>query len=185
MDNIYKKEFSDLLRKVRRYSPKCDNGLLHSAFDFSLQAHKDQVRKSGEPYFIHCLEVAKILAELRMDSTTIAGGFLHDVVEDTGYNLDDVHEKFGAEVSLLVDGVTKISELRFESRAERQAENFRKMIVSMVKDIRVILIKFADRLHNMRTLEHLSKHKRELFLVNVIHNLERYREEQYPSDSPF
>lgn len=167
MESSYKKEFSDLLRKVRRYSPKCDNSLLHSAFDFSFQAHKDQMRKSGEPYFVHCLEVAKILAELRMDSTTIAGGFLHDVVEDTDYNIEDVHEKFGTEISLLVDGVTKISELRFESRAERQAENFRKMIVSMVKDIRVILIKFADRLHNMRTIEHLPKQKRERIAVET------------------
>ncbi|MCG8604072.1 RelA/SpoT family protein, partial [bacterium] len=167
MENGFKKELSDLVRRVRRYSPKCNSTLVQEAFAFGYAAHKDQLRKSGKPYFEHCVEVAKILSDLKMDSTTIAGGLLHDVVEDTGYNIGDVEEKFGPEISILVDGVTKISELRFESLEERQAENFRKMIISMVKDIRVILIKFADRLHNMRTLEHLPKKKQERIAIET------------------
>jgi GTP pyrophosphokinase len=167
MENGFKKELSELVRRVRRYSPKCNSALVQEAFAFGYAAHKDQLRKSGEPYFEHCVEVAKILSDLRMDSTTIAGGLLHDVVEDTGYNIGDVEDKFGPEISILVDGVTKISELRFESLEERQAENFRKMIISMVKDIRVILIKFADRLHNMRTLEHLPKTKQERIAIET------------------
>lgn len=159
--NGYKKTFDGLLRKIKRYSPKANTDMLLYAFEFSLEAHKDQLRKSGEPYFVHCLEVAKILTELKLDSTTIAGGLLHDVAEDTGVSIVEVEEKFGSEVAQLVDGVTKISELRFDSLEERQAENFRKMLLSMVKDIRVILIKFADRLHNMRTIEYLPKKKQE------------------------
>ncbi|MFQ5751383.1 MAG: HD domain-containing protein, partial [bacterium] len=141
--------------------------LLQDAFDFGYEAHKDQLRKSGEPYFVHCLEVAKILLELKMDPITIVGGLLHDVVEDTGINIEEVQEKFGTDVALLVDGVTKISELRFDSLEQRQAENFRKMIISMVKDIRVILIKFADRLHNMRTIEYLPRKKQERIAIET------------------
>lgn len=155
------------MRKHRRYTPYADLNLLTKAFEFSFEAHKDQLRKSGVPYFEHCFEVAKILTELKMDSTTIAGGLLHDVAEDTGMTIEDVDEMFGQEVSLLVDGVTKISELRFESLEQRQAENFRKMIISMVKDIRVILIKFADRLHNMRTLEYLPRKKQERIAIET------------------
>jgi len=161
MENGYKKPFTDLVRKHKRYASQADTDLLFRAFDFSFESHKDQLRKSGKPYFEHCFEVAKILTELKMDSTTIASGLLHDVAEDTGCTITDVEEHFGADVALLVDGVTKISELRFDSMEERQAENFRKMIISMVKDIRVIMIKFADRLHNMRTLEYLPKKKQE------------------------
>lgn len=161
MENGYKKPFQELLRKHKRYASLADTALLTQAFNFSFEAHKDQLRKSGAPYFEHCLEVAKILTDLKMDSVTIAGGLLHDVVEDTGYTLEDVTENFGSDVGLLVDGVTKISELRFDSLEDRQAENFRKMIISVVKDIRVILIKFADRLHNMRTIEFLPKKKQE------------------------
>lgn len=159
MEDGFKKSFDELVKKLKRYSPKADTGMLHRAFDFSYEAHKDQLRNSGEPYFTHCLEVAKILNDLKMDTTTIAGGLLHDVAEDTGVSIEEVEEKFGSEIALLVDGVTKISELRFDSLEERQAENFRKMILSMVKDIRVILIKFADRLHNMRTIEYLPRKK--------------------------
>lgn len=167
MENGYKKNFEQVLRKLREYSPKSDTVLLQRAFEFGQEAHKDQLRKSGEPYFIHCLEVARILTDLRMDSTTIAGGLLHDVVEDTGINIEEVKEKFGREVALLVDGVTKISELKFDSLEARQAENFRKMIVSMVKDIRVILIKFADRLHNMKTIEFLPKKKQQRIAIET------------------
>jgi GTP pyrophosphokinase len=167
MNNGFKKTFSDLLRKIQRYSPKSDTNLLLRAFDFSLEAHKEQLRKSGEPYFVHCLEVAKILTELKLDSTTIAGGLLHDVAEDTGVSIEEVEEKFGREVALVVDGVTKISELRFDSLEQRQAENFRKMLLSMVKDIRVILIKFADRLHNMRTIEYLPRKKQKRIAIET------------------
>ncbi len=167
MENGYKKPFQDLLRKHRRYTTYNDTVLITRAFDFSFDAHKDQLRKSGAPYFDHCFEVAKILTDLKMDSVTIASGFLHDVAEDTGYTIEDVSEAFGADVGLLVDGVTKISELKFDSVEERQAENFRKMIISMVKDIRVILIKFADRLHNMRTLEFLPKKKQERIAIET------------------
>ena len=167
MENGYRKSFEQILRKVRRYSPRADTNLLRRAFEFAEQAHKDQLRKSGEPYFVHCLEVARILADLRMDSTTIAGGLLHDVVEDTGIDIDEVRERFGDEVALLVDGVTKISELRFDSLEQQQAENFRKMIISMVKDIRVILIKFADRLHNMKTIEYLPPKKQERIAIET------------------
>jgi len=159
--NNYEKTFRWILRKLRRYSHHAvDADLLMCAYKFAEEAHKDQLRKSGAPYFEHCIEVAKILCDLRMDYLTIASGLLHDVVEDTGVAIDEVEEKFGREVAGLVDGVTKISELKFDSLEARQAENFRKMLLSMVKDIRVILIKFADRLHNMRTIEYLPEKKR-------------------------
>jgi GTP pyrophosphokinase len=163
----YKKLQAEIVRKVKRYSPSANTALLIAAWDFCIEAHKDQLRKSGEPYFVHCLQVAKILTDLKMDSTTIMGGLLHDVVEDTGITIEEVEEKFGREVALLVNGVTKISELRFDSLEQRQAENFRKMILSMVKDIRVILIKFADRLHNMRTIEYLPRKKQERIAIET------------------
>ena len=158
--NNYQEGYKNILKRMQAYAPHIDAMLLHKAFDFALEAHKDQLRKSGDPYFEHCFQVANILTELFMDYKTVAGGLLHDVVEDTGVTLQEVKEEFGSEIALLVDGVTKISELKFNSVEERQAENFRKMILSMVKDIRVILIKFADRLHNMQTLEHLPERKR-------------------------
>lgn len=156
----FDKTFRRILRKLKRYSHfPVDVELLTRAFHFSQEAHRNQLRKSGAPYFEHCIEVAKILCDLRLDYATIAGGLLHDVVEDTGVSIEEVKEKFGHEIAGLVDGVTKISELKFDSAEEQQAENFRKMLLSMVKDIRVILIKFADRLHNMRTIEHLPEKK--------------------------
>lgn len=154
-DGLYKRRYQYLLRRLRRYSFYVDSALLEKAYFFALEAHQNQLRKSGEPYFEHCFQVGKILTELKMDYTTVAGGLLHDAVEDTGVTIDQIEEEFGEEIGLLVDGVTKISELKFNSVEERQAENFRKMILSMARDIRVILIKFADRLHNMRTIEHL------------------------------
>ncbi len=163
----YRRTFDNILRRLKRQNPHVDTDLLHRAFYFAFEAHKDQLRKSGVPYFEHCLEVAKILAELRMDYLTIAGGLLHDVVEDTGVSLEEVEQEFGKEVAAMVDGVTKISELRFDSLEERQAENFRKMILSMVRDIRVILIKFADRLHNMRTIDHLPEKKRRRIAIET------------------
>ncbi len=156
----FDKELARIVRRLHRYSKHpINHELLAQAFHFSEEAHRNQLRKSGEPYFVHCVEVAKILCELRMDYVTIVGGLLHDVVEDTGVTIAEVQEKFGEEIAGLVDGVTKISELKFDSVEVRQAENFRKMLLSMVKDIRVILIKFADRLHNMRTIEYLPEKK--------------------------
>ena len=156
----YDKLFQRILRQLRRYSSHpIDADLLKRAYCFSQDAHQNQLRKSGAPYFEHCIEVARILCDLRIDYVTIAGGLLHGVVEDTGITLAEVQEIFGTEIADLVDGVTKISELKFDSLEARQAENFRKMLLSMVKDIRVILIKFADRLHNMRTIEYLPEKK--------------------------
>ncbi|MDW7681741.1 MAG: HD domain-containing protein, partial [bacterium] len=159
MEERYRVGLRNLIRKIRRYNSNFDVGLLRKAYEFSYAAHKDQLRRSGEAYFEHPFKVGIILADLRMDLLTICGGLLHDVAEDTGFSLDEVREEFGNEMATLVNGVTKISELKFDSIEVRQAENFRKMIVSMVEDIRVILIKFADRLHNMRTLEFLPEKK--------------------------
>jgi len=160
MSEKYKVEQRHLIRKVRKYNNVFDVDLLKKAYEFSYSAHKDQLRKSGDPYFEHPCCVANILADLKMDLVTICGGLLHDVAEDTGVTLDEVREEFGDELAVLVGGVTKISELKFANIKDQQAENFRKMIISMIKDIRVILIKFADRLHNMRTIEFLHESKR-------------------------
>ena len=148
-----------MLEEVKSSTRSVDLDFIKHAYRFSEMAHKDQSRKSGQPYMDHCIEVARILAGLHLDSVTIAAGLLHDVVEDTKITIAQVQEEFGQEIAELVDGVTKIGELKFHSREEQQAENFRKMLLSMAQDIRVILIKFADRLHNMRTLEHLSSGK--------------------------
>ncbi len=163
----YARGLQTLIRRIRRYSTYVDTRLLEKAYRFAMQAHRDQLRKSGEPYFEHCFQVAKILTELKMDYITVAGGLLHDVVEDTGVTLAQVEDEFGTEIAQLVDGVTKISELKFNSVEERQAENFRKMILSMTRDIRVILIKFADRLHNMRTLEYLPEKKQRRIAIET------------------
>jgi GTP pyrophosphokinase len=125
------------------------------AYSFGKEAHKGQLRKSGEPYFTHCVEVATILAEMKLDPVTISAALLHDVIEDTGYTVKDVATEFSEELAQLVDGVTKLSDMKFRSEKDKQAVNFRKMLLSVADDIRVIIIKFADRLHNMRTLEHL------------------------------
>src|SRR4029450_11736064 len=152
--------FEDLLEKVRAYNPEADLELLRRAYVFSTFEHKGQVRHSGEPYMVHPLEVADFLADLRLDVVTIAAGLLHDVVEDTLTSIERIEELFGPEVAHVVEGVTKISTIPFSSSEERQAENFRKMLLAMVDDIRVILAKLADRLHNMRTLHHLPEDRR-------------------------
>jgi guanosine-3',5'-bis(diphosphate) 3'-pyrophosphohydrolase len=149
-------DLSNFLQVVKKHNPQADIPLLKRVFSFSQRAHQGQFRKSGEPYFQHCLQVALILVEQGLDSTMVAAGLLHDVVEDAGMKVEGIQEKFGQEIAGLVDGVTKIGGLAFRSKEERQAENYRKMILSMAKDIRVVLIKFADRLHNMRTLQHLA-----------------------------
>jgi guanosine-3',5'-bis(diphosphate) 3'-pyrophosphohydrolase len=138
-----------------------DNDLICRAFNFAYQLHEGQYRKSGEPYIAHPIAVAGLLRDLGGDSVTIAAGFLHDVVEDTDITLEEIEERFGTDVRQLVEGVTKLSKFNFSSKTERQAENFRRMFMAMAKDIRVIVVKLADRLHNMRTLEHLKPEKRE------------------------
>ena len=152
--------FEDLLEKVRGYNPDADLELLRRAYVFSAFEHKGQVRHSGEPYMVHPLEVADFLADMRLDVVAVAAGLLHDVVEDTLTTIDRIEELFGAEVAHVVEGVTKISTIPFSSSEERQAENFRKMLLAMVDDIRVIIVKLADRLHNMRTLHHLPEDRR-------------------------
>jgi GTP diphosphokinase / guanosine-3',5'-bis(diphosphate) 3'-diphosphatase len=152
--------FEDLVEKVRDYNPDADVELLRRAYVFSALEHKGQVRHSGEPYLVHPLEVSTILADMKMDAVTIAAGLLHDVVEDTLTTTERIQQTFGPEVAHLVEGVTKISAITFSSTEERQAENFRKMLLAMVDDIRVILVKLADRLHNMRTLSYLPEERR-------------------------
>src|SRR6516164_1859255 len=149
--------FEDLLEKVRAYSPDADVELLRRAYVFSAFEHRGQVRRSGEPYLTHPLAVAEFLVELKLDAVTIAAGLLHDVVEDTLTTIERIRELFGAEVAHVVEGVTKISAIPFSSTEERQAENFRKMLLAMVDDI---LVKLADRVHNMRTLSHLPEERR-------------------------
>jgi len=151
-----KQEFLDGLLKI---NPNYDIELLGKAYDKAEEMHSDQLRKSGEPFLIHPVSVAKILAELGMDEDTVVSGLLHDVVEDTSYTSEMVAKDFGSEVQLLVDGVTKLKTLVFESKEERQAENLRKMFLAMSKDIRVLIIKLADRLHNLRTINYMTDRK--------------------------
>jgi guanosine-3',5'-bis(diphosphate) 3'-pyrophosphohydrolase len=153
--------FEDLLERVRAYTSDEEREFLRRAYVFSALEHKGQVRHSGEPYLVHPLEVASILADMRLDPVAIAAGLLHDVVEDTLTTIEKIQEHFGPEVAHVVEGVTKISAIPFSSSEERQAENFRKMLLAMVDDIRVILVKLADRLHNMRTLSHMSEDRQQ------------------------
>src|SRR5258708_6078240 len=152
--------FEDLLEKVRAYSPDTDVELLRRAYVFSAFEHRGQVRHSGEPYLIHPLAVADFLADMKLDVVAVAAGLLHDVVEDTLTTIERIQELFGPEVAHVVEGVTKIGAIPFSSVEERQAENLGKMLLAMVDDIRVILVKLADRVHNMRTLNHLPEERR-------------------------
>jgi GTP pyrophosphokinase len=154
-------ELERLLARVQAYNPQADAQLIRRAYEYSARMHAEQKRESGEPYVTHPLNVALIIAQLKLDLPSIITGLLHDVVEDTMASLDEVRELFGNEVATLVDGVTKVSKITFSSRAEKQAENFRKMVIAMAHDIRVVLIKLADRLHNMRTLSHLVRDRQE------------------------
>jgi GTP pyrophosphokinase len=155
------RRIEDILERVQQYNPDADLDLLRKAYIFSAREHRDQVRSSGEPYLVHPLEVAYLLADLRLDTASIVAGLLHDVVEDTLTTVESVAEYFGEDVAHIVEGVTKISKLKFASDQEAQAQNLRKMILAMVDDIRVILVKLADRLHNMRTLGFLEPDRRE------------------------
>lgn len=147
----------ELVERVRAYDAKADEDLLNRAYVFAMKAHGNQMRASGDPYFSHPLEVASILTELKLDSASIATALLHDTIEDTGATKEELEKLFGPEVARLVEGVTKLSLIEYQSRKEAQAENFRKLIVAMAEDIRVLLVKLADRLHNMRTLHHVPK----------------------------
>ncbi|MCH8320133.1 MAG: bifunctional (p)ppGpp synthetase/guanosine-3',5'-bis(diphosphate) 3'-pyrophosphohydrolase, partial [Acidobacteria bacterium] len=160
--------FEDLEEQVQRYHPEADLELLRKAYVFSAREHKGQIRLSGEPYLSHPLKVAHILAEMKLDVACVSVGLLHDVVEDTLTSLDTIREYFGEDIAHLVDGVTKISQIQFASRQEKQAENFRKLLLAMVDDIRVILVKLADRLHNLNTLQYLPADKRKMIAQETL-----------------
>src|SRR5918992_114267 len=151
--------FEELVAEVAAYNPDVDRDLLERAFMFASERHEGQQRRSGEDFILHPLGVARILAELGRDDVTLAAALVHDVVEDTQATVEEVRAEFGEEVANLVEGVTKLTRIQFQSREQAQAENYRKMVMAMAEDYRVILIKLADRLHNMRTIEYLGKQK--------------------------
>ncbi len=152
--------FRDLMRLMRENRPTDDLEIIRKAYEYSQKYHAGQTRASGEPYLVHPLEVALILAEMKIDPAAIVAGLLHDSVEDTLVTVVDIRKEFGEQVAHIVEGVTKISAIDFATREEQQAENLRKMMLAMVDDIRVVLIKLADRLHNMRTLDHIPSEAR-------------------------
>ncbi len=149
----------DVIELCRLYMNDEHLAFVQRAYEFASYVHHDQIRKSGQPYIIHPIQVAGILAELKMDPETVASGYLHDVVEDTNITLGDVSELFGKDVAAIVDGVTKLGKIKYKSHEEQLAENHRKMLIAMAQDLRVIMVKLADRLHNMRTLDHLRPDK--------------------------
>src|SRR6202162_1570067 len=151
----------DLLDKLKKNRPSDDPWLVRRAYDIAAERHRDQLRRSGDPYLTHLLEVAHILADMRMDATTLSAALLHDVIEDTEFPVSRIQERFGEETARLVEGVTKIGRLNMLAPEARQAENVRKMVLAMVHDVRVVLVKLADRLHNMRTLEYLDAAKQQ------------------------
>ena len=145
-------EVQEICTQVRGYDPAADVGLIERSFDFAAERHAGQRRRSGDPYVVHPVGVARIISELRLDVPSVCAGLLHDCVEDTSATAEDIGRLFGSEIQFLVDGVTKLGQIPWTTREERQAENFRKMLLAMARDIRVILIKLADRVDNMRTL---------------------------------
>ena len=157
-----------LIAKFKEYNPNQDTSLIEKAYNFAQNAHKDQKRESGEPYFVHCCHVANILMDLNLDADTICAGLLHDTVEDTGVTLEDIRKEFNKEIAHMVQGVTKISDLKFSSTDEETVENWRKMLIAVAEDVRVILIKLADRTHNMRTLQYMSPEKQQFKAYETI-----------------
>ena len=153
--------YEDLAEKVLANHPDAPMETIQRGYVVSAKYHKGQLRMNGEPYLTHPIEVANILAELKLDAVTVTAGLLHDVLEDTLVSPEELRKQFGEEVYQIVDGVTKISQVQFTSRQEKQAENFRKMLLAMVGDIRVLFVKLADRLHNMRTLQYLAPESRD------------------------
>src|SRR5437762_6310218 len=151
----------ELLEKLRKNRPAEDPWMVRRAYEIAAERHRDQIRSSGDPYLTHLLEVAHILADMRLDATTLTAALLHDAIEDTEYPVARIEERFGAETARLVEGVTKIGRLNMLAPEARQAENVRKMLLAMVHDVRVVVVKLADRLHNMRTIEFLSQEKQE------------------------
>src|SRR3954464_1236761 len=147
---------NELVDRVRTYQPTADVDLIARAYAYGEKAHEGQTRKSGDPYFSHPASVAGVITSLKLDTASVCAGLLHDVVEDTLATTTDIEHEFGQEVAFLVDGVTKLSKINFASKEDRQAENFRKMLVAMARDIRVLLVKLCDRLDNMRTLEFMK-----------------------------
>ncbi len=154
------RQFDDLLEKLKAQDPSTDEDLVWKAYDFCMKAHGSQLRASGDPYFTHPLAVAQILTDLRMDHQSVITGFLHDTVEDTLVSIEEIKERFGENIANLVDGVTKLSQLELQSEHTKQAENFRKLVLAMSSDIRVLIIKLADRLHNMRTLHYITSEEK-------------------------
>jgi GTP pyrophosphokinase len=156
-------EFAKLLKQVRKANPEADEALIRRAYRFAEKAHRNQLRKSGDPYITHCIAVANHLVALGMDSTTVSAGMLHDVLEDTEVTLEELESAFNKDIALLVDGVTKIGGMHMAvppvTREEKQAENLRKMLVATARDVRAIIIKLADRLHNLQTIEFLDKNQ--------------------------
>src|ERR1700749_3608417 len=146
----------ELVERVHSYDPEADEDMLNRAYVYGLPKHASQVRPSGDPYFSHPVEVAGILAQMKLDTSSIVTGLLHDTVEDTVATLDDIDRVFGPEIARLVDGVTKLSRIELQSDQTKQAENFRKLVLAMSEDIRVLLVKLADRLHNMQTLQFIN-----------------------------
>src|SRR5580698_5244799 len=161
LDDDFSARFERVLATVRANRPHDDLDLIRAAWIFCKEQHEGQRRASGEPYVIHPLEVAQVLADLKMDATAIAAGLLHDAVEDTNVSTQEIARRFGEQVAHIVEGVTKLDKIKFANREDHQAENIRKMLLAMVTDVRVVIIKLADRLHNMRTLEHLKPEKQQ------------------------
>jgi len=167
-DPAVKEAVQNLELKLLEYYPDVNLPLVRQAIEFADLKHGDQRRSSGEPYIVHPISVSAILAELHLDLDSILTGILHDTVEDTDTTLEEIAKRFGKPVAELVDGVTKISRITFRTSEEKQAENFRKMVVAMAKDLRVILVKLADRTHNMRTLDHLPEKKQKLIAQETL-----------------
>jgi GTP pyrophosphokinase len=161
IQTVFDRRLDALLKQVQANRPSEDVSLIRKAWEFCVKHHEGQMRASGEPYIVHPLEVAEVLAEMKMDATAISAGLLHDAVEDTPATSEEIEAEFGDQVAHIVEGVTKIDKIQFANREDRQAENVRKMLLAMVSDVRVVLIKLADRLHNMRTLEHLKPDRQE------------------------